>query len=162
LTVCGVVVELPVTLGAAVPVPFKVVICGDPNALSATESVAEKLAAEAGVKVTKMEQLVPAANEAPQALVPLVTAKSVGFVPAIVMPVIVNVALPVFESVATCAAVATSVADVKLSEGGVSEATGALTITVLKLAVTLCAAFIVTVVDALPVLATLPVQLMKL
>jgi hypothetical protein len=109
-----------------------------------------------------MEQLEPAANEEPQALVPVVMAKSVGFVPAIVMPVIVNVALPVFESVATCAALAMPVVDVKLSEGGVSEATGAVTTTALKLAVTLCAAFIVTVVDALPVLATLPVQLVKL
>jgi hypothetical protein len=36
----------------AVPVPLKTAVCGDPNALSATESVAEKLAAEAGVKVT--------------------------------------------------------------------------------------------------------------
>jgi hypothetical protein len=37
---------------AAVPVPVKDDVCGDPVALSATESVAEKLAAEAGVKVT--------------------------------------------------------------------------------------------------------------
>src|ERR1700722_7866420 len=33
-----------------VPVPVKAAVCGDPEALSATESVAEKLAAEAGVK----------------------------------------------------------------------------------------------------------------
>ena len=109
-----------------------------------------------------MEQLEPAASEEPQALAPVVTAKSVGFVPAIVMLVIVNVALPVFESVATCAALATLVVDVKLRDGGVSEATGAVTTTALKLAVTLCAALIVTVVDGLPVLATLPVQLVKL
>ena len=36
----------------AVPVPLSVAVCGDPEALSATESVAEKLVAEAGVKVT--------------------------------------------------------------------------------------------------------------
>ena len=36
----------------AVPVPVRDEVCGDPVALSATESVAEKLAAEAGVKVT--------------------------------------------------------------------------------------------------------------
>jgi hypothetical protein len=35
-----------------VPVPLSDTVCGDPGALSATESVAEKLAAEAGVKVT--------------------------------------------------------------------------------------------------------------
>jgi len=47
---------VPVTvklgIGAAVPVPVRDDVCGDPVALSATESVAEKLAAEAGVKVT--------------------------------------------------------------------------------------------------------------
>ena len=36
----------------AVPVPVRVEVCGDPLALSATESVAVKLEAEAGVKVT--------------------------------------------------------------------------------------------------------------
>ena len=36
----------------ATPVPVRLEVCGDPDALSATESVAEKLAAEAGVKVT--------------------------------------------------------------------------------------------------------------
>jgi hypothetical protein len=36
----------------AVPVPLSDTVCGEPEALSATESVAEKLAAEAGVKVT--------------------------------------------------------------------------------------------------------------
>ena len=35
----------------AVPVPVRVAVCGDPLALSATESVAVKLEAEAGVKV---------------------------------------------------------------------------------------------------------------
>ena len=37
---------------AAVPVPVREAVCGEPVALSATESVAEKLVAEAGVKVT--------------------------------------------------------------------------------------------------------------
>jgi hypothetical protein len=36
----------------AVPVPDRATVCGEPEALSATESVAEKLDAEAGVKVT--------------------------------------------------------------------------------------------------------------
>ena len=36
----------------AVPVPLSDTVCGEPEALSATESVAEKLDAEAGVKVT--------------------------------------------------------------------------------------------------------------
>ena len=36
----------------AVPVPVSDTVCGEPEALSATDSVAEKLVAEAGVKVT--------------------------------------------------------------------------------------------------------------
>ena len=36
----------------AIPVPVKLAVCGDPETLSATESVAAKLAAEAGVNVT--------------------------------------------------------------------------------------------------------------
>ena len=36
----------------AVPVPVRDAVCGEPVALSATDNVAEKLAAEAGVKVT--------------------------------------------------------------------------------------------------------------
>ena len=36
----------------AMPVPVRLEVCGDPEALSATDSVAEKLVAEAGVKVT--------------------------------------------------------------------------------------------------------------
>jgi hypothetical protein len=53
-TVCGAVGELSVKVGAtaAVPVPLRAVVCGEPEALSATDSVAVKLAAEAGVKVT--------------------------------------------------------------------------------------------------------------
>jgi hypothetical protein len=68
----------------------------------------------------------------------------------------------VFESIATCATLATLVVDVKLSEGGVSEPTGAVTTTAEKLPVTLCGALMVIVVEALPALATLPVQLVKL
>jgi hypothetical protein len=37
---------------AAVPVPLSAVVCGEPDALSATDRVAAKLAAEAGVNVT--------------------------------------------------------------------------------------------------------------
>jgi hypothetical protein len=54
---------------AVVPVPLRVTFCGEPVALSATESVAAKLATEAGVKVTEMEQVAFAASELPQVLV---------------------------------------------------------------------------------------------
>jgi len=36
----------------ATPVPVELAVCGDPVALSATDNVAAKLAADAGVKVT--------------------------------------------------------------------------------------------------------------
>jgi hypothetical protein len=80
-----------------VPVPLRLTICGEPAALSATESVAEKLAADAGVKVTEIVQLDPPARDAPQLFVWL---KSLGLVPAIVIPLMVSAALPVFLRVA--------------------------------------------------------------
>jgi uncharacterized protein YabE (DUF348 family) len=54
---------------AATPVPLSATVCGEPVALSAMESEAVKLAAEAGVKVTETVQLAPAASELPQVLV---------------------------------------------------------------------------------------------
>jgi len=54
---------------AVVPVPLSVTVWGEPVALSVTESVAVKLAADAGVKVTAMEQLAFAASELLQVLV---------------------------------------------------------------------------------------------
>ena len=39
-------------VGGTVPVPLRLAVCGDPAALSAAERVAEKVVAEAGVKVT--------------------------------------------------------------------------------------------------------------
>jgi len=58
-----------VGVGGAVPVPLNATVCGDPDALSATERAAEKLAAVAGIKVTEMEHELPAARELPQVLV---------------------------------------------------------------------------------------------
>jgi hypothetical protein len=54
---------------AGVPVPVSTTVCGEPVALSATLSVAEKLVAEAGVKVTEMLQLAFTASDVPHALV---------------------------------------------------------------------------------------------
>ena len=51
LTVLGKVTGELNAAAAAVPVPVSDAVCGEPVALSATESVAEKLVAEAGVKV---------------------------------------------------------------------------------------------------------------
>jgi len=80
-----------------VPVPVSVTVCGEPVALSATESVAVKLAADAGVKVTEIVQVEDIASEVPQLLLEI--AKSPGLAPPIVTLLIVRGALPVFESV---------------------------------------------------------------
>jgi hypothetical protein len=106
-----------------------------------------------------MRQFAPAARVDPQALLPVETAKSVGLVPVMVMPVMFSVALPEFVSVALCAALVVPTVAVKLSgESDDNEATGAAAATVPKLAVTLWGAFMVRVVDALFADATLPVQ----
>jgi len=69
-------------------------------------------------------QLALAASVDPQALAPVETAKSLGLVPAIVIPDMFSVALPVFESVAAKAdEVVAAVVLGKASEG-VSVAAG--------------------------------------
>ena len=67
--VCVAVVDETVKLGAAAAVPVSETVCGEPAALSATDSVAERLPAEIGANVIAMEQLEPAARELPQVLV---------------------------------------------------------------------------------------------
>ena len=124
--------ELMVNEGSGVPVPPSAMLCGEPVALSVTVSVALKLAAEAGVNVTEIVQLAPAASEAPQVLV---WAKSATFVPETAMPVIAKAALPVLVSVALCAALVVPVVAVNVSDGGVSEATGAGTTTAVTVTV---------------------------
>ena len=44
-------------VGVVVPLPVRLAVCGEPEALSVTESVAVKPAADAGVKVTETVQL---------------------------------------------------------------------------------------------------------
>jgi hypothetical protein len=107
-----------------------------------------------------MEQLASAASVVPQALAPVVVAKSDGLVPPMAMLLMFRVALPVLESVAKSAddVVPTSVL-VKVS-AGVSVATGA--VATMKFAVTLSGAVMVMVVEALLAPATLPVQVANL
>ncbi len=64
--------------------------------------VAFRLPPAVGVILTLIEQLAPAANEAPQVVVSL---KSPEFVPVMEIPLIVRVSVPVFVSVTVCAAV---------------------------------------------------------
>ena len=72
---------------------MSVAVCGEAVALSATLSVAEKLVADAGVKVTEIVHVAEAASVVLQVLAEI--AKSDGFVPVIVMPLMFRVAVPV-------------------------------------------------------------------
>jgi hypothetical protein len=146
-----------VKLGAAVPVPLRATLCGEPAALSVIESEAEKPAVDDGAKVTEMVQLAAAARDSPHVFVWL---KLLEFVPVMAMPLILSEAWPVLLSVTVCAPLVAPFTAEKLSDVGVSETTGAGT-TAEKFAVTDSAALMVMVVEALDVLATLPVQLLK-
>ena len=83
----------------AVPVPDRLAVCGLPLALSVRASVAARALVAVGVNVTLMVQLVLAASVEGLRGQLFVWPKSPGFVPPIAMLVIVNGALPVFESV---------------------------------------------------------------
>jgi hypothetical protein len=111
-----------VKLGNGVPVPLSATVWGEPLALSAIESVAVKLAADAGVNVTETVQLTSIARVVPQVVV---CAKSEEFVPAIVTPVILMEALPVFVSVTICAALVVPEVAENVSDVGVNVAIGA-------------------------------------
>lgn len=79
--------------------PDRFTVCAaplTPPELSVTASDAEREPGAVGVKVTLIEQVLPAARLVPQVLV---WAKSAGFVPLSAMPEMSNVALPVLESV---------------------------------------------------------------
>ncbi len=117
--------------GGVVPAPVRKAVWGEPLALSSIDSVAEKLATDAGVKVTKMLQRLPAASVDPQELGLSSIAKSLGSAPVIDALMFVSAAVPVFESVNTPGvAVVFSVTLVKLKLAGASNATGAATIPV--------------------------------
>jgi hypothetical protein len=119
--------------GAGVPVPLSAAVCGEPAALSATESVALYACAADGENVTEIVQFAPAANVLPQVVV---FAKSV--VSLSVMPLMFNTALPVFDSVVDSAAdVDPTAVLAKLSVVGDSEATG-VAATPVPLSATVC------------------------
>jgi len=116
---------------AAVPVAFSAVVCGEPDALSATDRVAEKLATDEGVNVTEMVQLAPATSEPPQVFV---SANALAPAPPMVMPVIESAALPVFISVALCEALVVPLVEVNVNAPGVSVAVGAAAAVTVKVA----------------------------
>ncbi len=92
---------VPVPPGLPVPVPEKVTDCGLPVALSVRVRAAVKDPLAAGVKVTLIVQLAPAATLAPQLLV---CAKSLGLVPVMAILVMLKAALPVLFRVTDWAA----------------------------------------------------------
>jgi hypothetical protein len=83
----------------ALPVPLRFTVWGLPAALSAMLSTAVRAPRAAGVKVTVIVQLPPAATELPHVLV---TAKSPGFAPVAPILVIVKLAFPVLVRVTAC------------------------------------------------------------
>ena len=78
------------------PTPEMAADCGEPAALSATEIAAPKVAAEAGVKLTVMVQVAPAASDPPQLFV---APKLLAFVPFTEMLVMVSGVVPGLDSV---------------------------------------------------------------
>jgi hypothetical protein len=81
---------------AVEPTPARLTCCGLPAALSVTLSIAARVLDAVGLKVTRMMQLAPAANELPHLGY---CAKSAASVPVIAMPVTVNVVDPTLLSV---------------------------------------------------------------
>src|SRR5436305_136269 len=89
--------RLAAGVGAAVPAPESVTLCGLPAALSVIVTAPVRVPVAVGVNVRLMAQFAPAASDVPQVVV---CAKS----PMAAMPVMVRAVLPVFESVTVCAA----------------------------------------------------------
>src|ERR1039457_7273507 len=106
----------------ATPVPERVMVCGDPAALSVMVTDALRPPAAVGVNVTEKLQFAPAATLLPQVLV---YAKSPGLAPVTAMLVIDRVPVPVLLRVTDWVALVVPtfwLANVKLPE--VSDTTG--------------------------------------
>jgi hypothetical protein len=88
--------ERAATGAAETPVPERETDCGLPEALSVTESVAERAPFARGAKVMPIKQLEPGVRLAPQLFD---WWKSPGFIPARAMTEIVSDALPAFVKV---------------------------------------------------------------
>ena len=109
--------------GGAVATPVSELVCGEPGALSLTESVAASVPAEVGSNVTEMVQDAPAASVLPQVLVLI---KAALLVPVRLMPAIASGALPGLVSIAFCVADVVPCRRSKSeSEAGVRVAAGA-------------------------------------
>jgi len=108
-----------VTAGAAAaaPVPVRAAVCGEPVALSAIVRLAVRVPVAAGLNSTETVQVAAAARVVPQVVADL--RKELASVPVMVSEVRVAVAVPVFLTVTTCAAVVEpTVVEAKVSEVG--------------------------------------------
>jgi hypothetical protein len=92
-----------VTAGA-VPVPVSAAVCGLPDALSVIETLAERLPAEPGVKVTETVHVALAASVAGETGQSFDCAKSAAFAPVIAMPLIESGPVPELRTEIVCAA----------------------------------------------------------
>jgi hypothetical protein len=92
---------------AVVPVPVRLTVWGLLATLSVRVTVAVRAPLAAGVKVTLIVQLVPAATELPHVLV---SAKSLALAPVTARLVTLKAALPVLLKVTVCAALITPTA----------------------------------------------------
>src|SRR6267143_2781421 len=95
--------SVAVVIGAT-PVPVSVTVCGLLESLSVMVTAAELVPAIAGLKVTLIAQLAPAANELPQVFV---SAKSPLSAPVTAMLVIDKAEVALFVSVVDCALLVT-------------------------------------------------------
>ena len=86
------------------PAPLRLTVCGLPVALSVMVMAAVRLPAAAGIKLTWMVQLAPAATEVPQVLV---CANSLLFVPVTAMPETFRAPVPLLLRVTVCTGAAT-------------------------------------------------------
>ena len=130
-------VNVMVGVAAATPVPLSFTDCGEPVALSATDSAAVSAPAAAGLNSTDTVQLAPTASEVPQVVADLIN--DVALVPVMVSEVSVSAAVPVFFTVTTCAAVVTpTVVEANVKDVGDSVTAGAVAATPVPLRLTDC------------------------
>jgi len=92
---------------AVVPIPLSVTFCGLPAALLLTLNAAVRVPDAAGLKVTLIVQLAPAAKEVPQVWV---CTKSAALLPIMAMLLILKLTVPVFLSVAVLGALLVPIA----------------------------------------------------
>lgn len=122
VTVFGKAIEvgLKVTESAETPVPVSVAVCGDPDALSATERLAVSVPVATGLNSTETVQVAAAANVEPQVVADLRNDEAL--VPVMVSEVRFTVPVPVFFIVTVCAAeVDPSAVEAKVRVVGESE-----------------------------------------